>query len=183
MSEYDLTEKQTFYLYLSVKLPELGIIDRLWASYQEDRDKEIQEYYQQVSPFNHPCGDDSIFPTIISSIDPEMFMYYYRKRGGYLISFKLIGDPWFICQFNRTKEVLESTPHYYTTVINEHQRKLSTIEKARVLDRVIYSLIPYHSISSLMDYLYTRYTMYKNMKLLYAYPLAVDCEGELCRFE
>ncbi len=182
--EKDLTEKQKFYLYLFEKCPIPYIIDDLWKQYTIDKHKKTLSYYQSISPYRgHPCGNDSISLPIGGFIDPDMFYEYYIPRQNYLLSIKFIGDPWFICQFYRTKEVLESYSNYYDVLINEQAKKISRSKKKRVLDKVIDKLSYDLDINQIYEYLLCHYNTYKNKSILHGYPLAVDCDGELCKFE
>ena len=185
--ERDLSEKSRFYLYLYEVCPFIDILHILWTQYIKDRDTEILDYHQQISPFKpHPCGQDCIFHPVGGFIDPDMFLSYYKPRENYLISLEMIGHTWFICQFKRRKEDLEKSSIYFDTLINEEQVKLTKLRKQRILEQAItylseekYSL----TIDQIMRYLLSFYSMYKDTKVLHGYPLAIDSEGVLCKFE
>jgi len=184
---YELTEKQKFYLYLSVLCSNLDILHGLWEQYVKDNDKEKLQFHLNISPFRpHPCGNDCIFHPIAGFIDPDMFLEYYEPRENYLISLEMIGHAWFICQFARKKEDLEQSVNYFDTLINESQIKLSPLKKNKVLEKTI-DYLSYKNYKlnkdQIMRYLLSLYNMYKDVKVLHAYPLAIDCDGSLCRFE
>jgi len=185
--DQELSEKQRFFLYLSIVLPNIDIIHAIWKSYKKGIDEDILRYHQRISPFkSHPCGNDCIFHPIAGFIDPDMFLDYYSPRESYLISLEMIGHPLFICQFTRSKEDLEKSIYYFDTLINESQIKLSKINKVKVLEKVIHYLSHRNyqlNIEQIMRYLLSFYNMYKDVKILHAYPLAIDSEGKLCRFE
>ena len=185
--EYGLTTKQKFYLYLYQRLPHLELIHELWNTYKIDKDKTILEYYKNISPFKpHPCGNDCLFHPVAGFIDPDIFMEYYGPRVNYLNCIQMLGHPYFICKFKRTKEELETSNQYFTTLINEPQIKLSSIKKKQVLDLAIQYL---HNdryeltIEQIIRYLYSLYCMYKDTRVLYSYPISVDSNNKLCRFE
>ena len=163
------------------------MIHIIWNLYVKGRDEDIVRYHQSISPFKpHPCGNDCIFHPIAGFIDPDMFLDYYAPREGYLISLEMIGHPLFICQFTRKKEDLEKSVNYFDTLINESQIKLSKIKKVKVLEKVIQYLSHRNyqlDIEQIMRYLLSFYNMYKDVKILHAYPLAIDSENKLCRFE
>ena len=183
----DLTQKGKFYLYLNSICPIIDIIHMLWKMYVEDRDKGILDYHKNISPFRpHPCGNDSLFHTIGGSIDPDMFLDYYQPRENHLICIQMIGHPYFICKFERTKERLEESVHYFDALINEPQTKLTKLQKKDVLEKAIQNLTDnkYNLTKEpMMRYLLSLYNMYMNMKVLHSYPIAIDCKGDLCRFE
>ena len=163
------------------------MIHIIWNLYVKGRDKDIVRYHQSISPFKqHPCGNDCIFHPVAGFIDPDMFLDYYVPREAYLISLEMIGHPLFICQFTRKKEDLEKSVNYFDTLINEPQIKLSKIKKVKVLEKVIHYLSHKNyqlDIEQIMRYLLSFHNMYKDVKILHAYPLAIDCDGSLCRFE
>ncbi len=185
--EYELTTKQKFYLYLYQRLPHVELIHELWNVYKIDRDKTILKYYEEISPFqSHPCGNDCLFHPVAGFIDPDIFMDYYNLRVNYLNCIQMIGHPYFFCQFKKSKEELESSKQYFTTIINEPQIKLSSIKKKRILDKAILYLYDQRyelTIDQIIRYLYSLYSMYKDIKVLYSYPIAIDVSDELCRFE
>jgi hypothetical protein len=59
------------------------------------------------------------------------------------------------------------------------------MEKKKVLDLAINKLLyDVHLYpQNIISYLTTMYNTYKNIKILHAYPIAIDINGELCRFE
>ena len=185
--EYELSEKQKFYLTLYQLCPSIDILHILWKQYCNNNYKIIIEYYTEISPFKeHPCGNDSIFVPVAGLVDPDMFLAYYKPRENYLRSIKMFGHPWFICQFYRNKEIIETSINYFDSLINEPQKKLINLSKVSVLNKVIvylnnarYSL----TIDQIIRYLFNLYCMYKDNRVLHAYPLAIDCNGNLCRFE
>ena len=101
----------------------------------------------------------------------------------------MIGHPDFICQYSRTKAVLEKCDNYFDILINEEKIKLTKLNKVRVLEMVINYLsnIKYSRltlrIDQIMRYLQSFFNMYKDMKILRAHSLAVDSEFQLCQFE
>ena len=155
--------------------------------YQENKYNENLEYYETISPFKaHPCGLDSIFPHCAGFIDPDIFLEYYAPRENYLISIQFVGHPDFICQYSRPKERLEESVHYFDTLINEHKIKLTKLKKVKILEMVIQHLSKRKfslSQDQIMRYLLSFFNMYKDMRVLRAHSLAVDCNFELCRFE
>lgn len=163
------------------------MIHLLWAHYVKDRNTSILNYHLSISPFRpHPCGNDCIFHPVAGFIDPDMFLDYYVPRESYLISLEMIGHPWFICQFTRKKKDLERSIHYFDTLINESQIKLNIVKKVKVLEKVIQHLSckEYQlNIEQIMRYLLSLYNMYRDVKVLHGYPLAIDSEDKLCRFE
>ena len=188
--EKELTEKQKFYLYLSSLCPSIEIIHKLWELYKLDIDKEILDYHVSITPFKpHPCGNDCIFHPVAGFIDPDIFLNYYSPRENYLTSLQMIGHPDFICQYSRTKAVLEKCDNYFDILINEEKIKLTKLNKVRVLEMVINYLsnIKYSRltlrIDQIMRYLQSFFNMYKDMKILRAHSLAVDSEFQLCQFE
>lgn len=185
--EKDLNEKQQFYLYFYAVCPSIEIINILWKMYQENKYNENLEYYESVCPFkDHPSGLDSIFPHCAGFIDPDIFLEYYAPRENYLISIQFVGHPDFICQYSRPKERLEESVHYFDTLINEHKIKLTKLKKVKILEMIIEYLSKRKfslSLDQIMRYLLSFFNMYKDMKVLHAHSLAVDCNFELCRFE
>ena len=163
------------------------MIHIIWKLYVKDRDKDILIYHQSISPFKqHPCGNDSIFHPIGGFIDAEIFDLYYEPREKYLRGIMMVGHPWFLCQFHRSKEEIERTGAYFNRLINEEQLRLMPLKKVKVLElainRLLYSECDL-TIESVMKYLYTIYSMYNENKILSATPIAIDIHGELCRFE
>ena len=167
--------------------PSIEIIHILWKQYTDDSDKEILRFHLSISPFKpHPSGNDSIFHPIAGFIDPDMFLDYYNPRQNYLISLEIVGHPWFICQFARKKEDLDKSSNYFDTLINESQIKLRPLKKTKVLEQVIHYLSHKNyqlNEDQIMRYLLSLYNMYKDVKVLHGYPLAIDCDNNLCRFE
>jgi len=187
--EYDLTTKQKFYLYLSIILPDLDIIQRLWVTYRRHEDNINLQFYQTISPFRpHPCGDASILEKI-AGIDPDMYSIYMYPREHYLASIRMIGHSDFICQIKRKKAEIEDNVNYFDAILNEERgMKLPPLHKLRILDRVIMYLLTdaqgfEGEIDHIMQYLIAFYHMYRDTKILHAYPLAIDREGVLLRFE
>lgn len=185
--ETELRGKQKFYLYLYQVCPSIEIIDILWFSYTKLNDKEILTYYKSVSPFKpHPCGNDSIFKAHCGFIDSDVFLKYYQERENYLHAIKIVGDPYFICKYTKPREVLEEYTNYFAKLINEPQIKLTKLKKCKVLEQVIIYLlnIRYNmNIDQIMRYIKTRYIMYNNLRVLFAYPIGIDCNDKLCKFE
>ena len=186
--ELELTRKQRFFLYLSVVLPDLDLVQRLWVAYKEYNHYVTLQFYENISPFRpHPCADGCIFGKV-AGIDPDMLMMYIQPRKKFLASVKMIGHPYFICQIKRTKAELEDNVNYFDALMNEEQVKLSKLNKVRVLNRVIMYLSPEEQgfddiLVDLMHYLIAFFNMYKETKVLQAYPLAIDKHGILLRFE
>jgi hypothetical protein len=115
-----------------------------------------------------------------------MFLDYYHVRESYLSSIKIVGHPDFICRIQKTKQDIESRENYFTSLINEPQIKLKVTEKINILHRVIeyLSQTKYKlNQDQIMRYITSIYNMYNNYKILFAYPIAIDRNGELCRFE
>jgi len=185
--EKELTTKQTFYILLYQLCPLIHIVDIFWNSYINHRDKDILDYYIRISPFRpHPCGSDSIFHKIAGFIDHDMFLYYYQSRETYLCCIKIIGNSDYICKFLRPKYYLEDCHNYFDLLLNEGRIKLLPLQKTKVLERVIIylSTVKYNlTIEQVIRYIYSCYKMYKNIKILHAYPIAIDSNNELCRFE
>ena len=170
--------------------PSIEVIHKLWELYKLDIDKEILDYHVSITPFKpHPCGNDCIFHPVAGFIDPDIFLNYYSPRENYLTSLQMIGHPDFICQYSRTKAVLEQSENYFDILINEEKIKLTKLNKVRVLEMVINYLsnIKYSRltlrIDQIMRYLQSFFNMYKDMKILRAHSLAVDSEFQLCQFE
>ncbi len=150
-------------------------------------EQETLQYYKDISPFQaHPCGHDCLFHPVAGFIDPDIFMMYYKPRENYLSCIQMIGHPYFICQFKRYKEELEDRVNYFTSLINEEQIKLRPLKKKQVLEKVICYLhqerYQLHT-DQIIRYIYSLYSMYKDVKVLNAYPLSIDKEDILCRFE
>ncbi len=167
--------------------PAIEILHLLWKDYILYRDRDIRVFHIQNSPFKpHPCGYDSMFKSVCGYIDPDMFLDYYHVRESYLSSIKIVGHPYFICRIQKTKEELESSVHYFTSLINEPQIKLKLSEKIKVLHRVIgyLSQTKYKlNQDQIMRYIISIFNMYNNYRILFAYPIAIDINNELCRFE
>jgi len=185
--ETKLTNKQKFYLYLYIMCPSIEILDILWDEYMGHALIETRKYHIQISPFKpHPCGYDSIFKPACGYIDPDMFLDYYQPRESYLSSIKLIRHPYFICKFNCTKDSLENNYNYFTNLINEPQYKVTKLQKVKILEKAIHYLQSDRyplNLDQVMRYIMSCYNMYCNNRVLYAYPIAIDTNGELCRFE
>ena len=189
--EQDLSEKQKFFLYLSIVLPNIELIRVIWELYRKEIDETILRYYNQVSPFQaHPCGNDNLFNALFHPIrgfiDAEVFDLYYEPRENYLRGIVMIGHPWFLCKLCRTKEKIEESGAYFERLMNEEQLKLMPLRKVKVLELAINKLLYSEcglTIDSVMKYLYTIYSMYNEIKILSATPIAIDIHGELCRFE
>ena len=185
--EYGLNQKQAFYLYLYRLCPSLDILHILWDMYNKSNSQETLEYHQQISPFkSHPLGMDSLFHPVAGFIDPDVFLTYYTPRECYLLSIKMIGHPYFFCQLNKTYAELNQSSNYYQTLINEPQIKLRPLQKTRSLNRALQYLLdgyPLFTKEQIMRYINSIYNMYSNNRILYAYPIAIDREGTLCRFE
>jgi len=185
--EYELRTKQKFYLYLYEVCPSIEIIDILWKLYIQLNDEEVLKFYQSISPFQpHPSGNDCIFKTVCGYIDSDVFVQYYKERENILKSIKIVGDPYFLCKYSRTKDELEDTLNYFANLINEPQIKLSRLNRCKVFEQVILYLLTSHhmmNIDQVIAYLSTRQIMYNNMKVLFAYPIGIDCNNELCQFE
>lgn len=185
--ENELKPKQKFYLYLYEVCPSIEIIDILWKLYIQLNDEEVLKFYQSISPFQpHPSGNDCIFKTVCGYIDSDIFVQYYKERENILKSIKIVGDPYFLCKYSRTKDEMEDTPNYFANLINEPQIKLSRLNRCKVFEKVIlYLLITHHmmNIDQVIAYIATRRLMYNNMKVLFAYPIGIDCNNVLCQFE
>ena len=185
--EWELTTKQRFFLYLYELCPNIEIIQSIWKQFINDRDETSLNYYKKISPFRpHPCGPDSIFNFVAGFIDPDMFLIYYEPREMYLTCIQMIGHPYFICKFDTTRNSLETNINYFDALINQAQIKLNPCEKMKVLNQTIsnleYNMDTYGKVY-IVRYLYALYNMYKQTKILKAYPLAIDNNGELCRFD
>ena len=185
--EYGLTEKQQFYLlFHQLGLP-LDIVKYVWKQYTQDNLDETRKFHQEVSPYkSHPCGNDSLFKSIGGFIDPDVFLTYYCKRESYLLSIKMINHPWFFSQINCEKDELENRVNYFTHLINQPLIKVKKLQRVRILEQAIQYLQSdmYHlHIDQIIRYIWSLYTMYKNNRILYAYPIAIDKEEKLLRFE
>ena len=183
--EKELSQKQSFYLFLYQLCPSIDILHKLWKLYKEYSDKEIVEFHKTISPYKqHPCGNDSMFRTVGGFIDPDIFLDYYFPREKFLLGIKIIGHPLFICQFTRTKEQIEDCINYDQVIINETQKKLTPCKKVNVLNRCIDHLIIHRmDVNQIMRYLYSHYKMYKENRILISYPIGIDINDKLCRFE
>lgn len=185
--EYELRTKQKFYLYLYEVCPSIEIIDILWNLYIQLNNEAVLKFYQSISPFQpHPCGNDCIFKTVCGYIDSDVFVQYYKERENILKSIKIVGDPYFLCKYTRARDEMENTPNYFANLINESQIKLSKLNRCKVFEQVILYLFTTHyhmNIDQVIAYLSTRQIMYNNMKVLFAYPIGIDCNDELCQFE
>ena len=186
----ELSTKQQFYLYLYQVCPSIDIIDILWKNMIELNDACTLEYYKSVSPFKpHPNGTDSIFKAHCGFIDSDVFLQYYQERENYLNAIKIVGHPDFICKFTRPKEELERNTDYLTTLINEQQLKLTKLQRVKVLENIIMYLLRINfnicrrDIDQIMRYITNRYKMYISLRGLYAYPIGIDSNNELCKFE
>lgn len=166
--------------------PSIDIINKLWLQYVNDNLMITIDYYKNISPFKeHPCGNDSLFMPVAGYIDPDIFIMYYNIREPYLTSIKILGHPWFICQFYRKKEILEKSCSYFDSLINEPQKKLRMNKKVNILNRVITKLLNQTklNIEQVIRYIGSIYNMYKDVRVLHGYPIAVDSDNILCRFE
>ena len=189
--EQDLSEKQRFFLYLGIVLPNIELIRIIWEIYRKEIDETILKYYNQISPFqSHPCGNDNLFNALFHPIggfiDAEVFDLYYEPRENYLQSIVMVGHPYFLCQFHRSKDEIESEGSYFERMINEPQIKLMPLKKVKVLELSVNRLLCSDCgllIDPVIRYLYTIYSMYNENKILSATPIAIDIHGELCRFE
>jgi hypothetical protein len=187
MYEYGLTRKQDFFLTIWQRLPNLDLIGRLWVIYTKAEEGDTLLYHQRVSPFRpHPCGDNSIFHKVGGFIDIDMFHMYYQERKNWLTSIMVIGHPYFICQFTKTKAFLEESEHYYDVLINQEQIKLTPLQKLRVWERVIDHLLVTGYNEAILEgivlYLYSFMLTYTNIRVA-CHPIGIDCEGQLCTFE
>ena len=184
--KYELTEKQKFFLYLYQKLPNIELIQAIWKQYKLDSDKSTLDYYNKISPFrDHPCGSDSIFPKVCG-IDNDMFILYLTSKLPLLQTIKIVGHPLLICQLDVYKDELEKCRDYFDRILNSHQIKLSKLTRVRILNKIIKILEDDTTVvdfQCLINYVYTIYKMYSDMKILKAYPIAIDKEGKLLRFE
>ena len=186
--EYGLTRKQTFFLYLSAVLPDIDLVHELWKLYRQDEDKSILEYHESISPFRpHPAGDTCLINRI-AGIDHDMLLMYMHPRKCWLAALRMVGHPDFICGFKRKKEDISNCVNYFDTLLREEQEKLLPLEKVHILNRVIMYLMPeeqgFHShVTEIMVYLRAFFNQYKNVRISHGYPLAVDSEGVLMRFE
>ena len=190
--ERELTEKQQFYLYMYQLLPNLELIRPMWEKYQLEKEDETRKYHMNISPFReHPCCDNCIINQI-AGIDYDMYLMYMQKRKSWLGSIKMVGHYDFICKYTRPKSEIKNTSNYFYTILNEKQKKLLPLQKVSVLNRVIKSLLSdkkHYEISyeerfgGEIVYLMSLYKHYTNNKILHRYPLAIDSEGTLMRFE
>lgn len=184
--EYELTEKQTFFLYLYQSLPNIEIIQEIWRQYKHDSDKKTLHFYNMISPLrDHPCGNDCLLPKICG-IDNDIFIMYLTGRLPLLQSIKIAGHPLLICKLDVHKAELEKCRDYFDKILNLPQIKLSKLTRVKILNRII-KILENDSImvdfNCLINYVYTIYKMYSDMKILKAYPIAIDKEGKLLRFE
>lgn len=144
------------------------------------------EYHNKISPFrSHPCGNDSILPNICG-IDNDMFVIYISNRLPLLQTVKIAGHPLLICQLDIHKEELETYNDYFDKILNLPQIKLSKLTRVKILNKIIKILENDNTIDDsqcLINYIYTIYKMYDDMKILKAYPIAIDKRGKLLRFE
>ena len=185
--EYELTEKQRFFLLFYQILPNIELINRIWKINKLNTNKDVLNFYNTISPFQpHPCGDDCILKSIAGFIDPEIFDLYYEPRKNILSSILIVGHPWFLCKFKRKKEDLYKSNEYFTTIINEEQVKCLPLKKVKILEKAIQKLFDSDielDIDMIIRYIYSIYSMYKETKILYAHPIGIDSNNELCRFE
>jgi len=185
--EEALTDKRQFYLYFSIVLPNIDLIHAIWHTYKKDIDEDILKFHQSISPFQaHPCGADSLFHPIGGFIDADIFDLYYEPRENYLQSIVIVGHPYFLCQFYRSKQEIEGSSGYFERLVNEEQIKLLHLKKVKVLEKAINRLLCSDSgliMDQVIRYLYTIYSMYNETKILSATPIAIDRDGKLCRFE
>ena len=193
--DQELSEKQRFFLYLSTVLPNIDIIHAIWHTYKKGIDEDILRYHNQISPFQaHPSGNDNLFNAlfhpIAGFIDAEIFELYYEPRENYLQSIVIVGHPYFLCQFYRSKQEIEdsdcTTGSYFDRLVNEEQIKLLPLKKVKVLEKAIDRLLCSDcglTMDPVIRYLYTIYSMYNEKKILSATPIAIDRRGKLCRFE
>ena len=185
--ETGLTQKQKFYLYFYSVCPSIDIIHTFWQLYNEYNKQDTLNFYMEISPFRpHPCGDDSILRMVAGFVDPDMFLHYYQPRESFLGSIQMIGNPDFLCQFPSSKELLEQSINYFDRLISEPQIKLTKLKKLQVLEKAInklcHSKFPLNKDQSIR-YLLTCFKMYNNIRILNAYPIGIDCNGKLCRFD
>ena len=185
MFEFGLTEKQQFFLYLYQVCPNLELISEIWEHYRESDNKERRRFHVNISPYReHPCGDSSLFKRVGGFIDPDMFELYYLPRKKYLMSIKIIGKPYFLCQFTQEKTKLEESINYFEVLLNQEQIKLRPLQKTKMLEKVIDNLLETGTdIEGTIIYLYSFMLMYQAVKVLHTHPIGIDINGELCRFE
>jgi len=124
----------------------------------------------------------------IGGVDYDMMMYYLQPRRVYLECIRMIGHPYFICKFTRKKHIIESCHNYYDALLNEQQVKLLPLKKTHILNRVITFLSAEEyglddMICEIILYLSGLYNQYKQTKVLHAYPLSVDANNILMKFE
>ena len=185
--EYGLTQKQKFFLYLFQLCPSIDVLHMLWLLYCDNHDRDNLQFHCSVSPFQaHPCGRDSLFHPVAGFVDPDIFLDYYRPRENYLTSIKLVGHPYFLCQYKRSLRDIESQGNYYRVAINEQQVKLTLLQKSKLLELAIQFLIDtkfHFTTEQIMRYLLSIYTTYTNTRILMACPIAMDRDGVLCPFE
>ena len=193
--DQELSEKQRFFLYLSIVLPNIELIHAIWDTYKKGIDEDILSYHTSISPFQpHPNGNDNFFNALFHPIggfiDAEIFDLYYEPRENYLQSIVMVGHPYFLCQFHRSKQEIEGSPYthcnYFDRLVNEEQIKLLPLKKVKVLEKAINRLLCSDcglTMDPVIRYLYTIYSMYNEKKILSATPIAIDRRGKLCRFE
>lgn len=175
--QYELTTKQRFYLYLFQVCPLISIIDILWRLYKDESDKLILQDYSEIM-LNE-------FTNNKISVKTDKFTSYFTKASIYLYPLQMIGHPYFICKINTTNEILNQYHNYYDGLLNQTQLKLRYSEKIIIMNRVIHNLLDFYStnIEEVISYLLSLYYMFTNNRLLHSYPLAVDINNNLCRFE
>lgn len=185
--EYELTQKQEFFLIFHQLGLALDIIKSLWSVYRYQIDQDSLKYHIDNCPYkNHPAGNDSLFKSVGGFIDPDIFLDYYIPRESYLLSIKMIGHSWFFSQIDCEKDEIENRSNYFTHLINQPLIKLRKLHRARILEKVIQHLRQYYyhlSMDHIMRYIWSLYTMYKNNRVLCAYPICIDNNNELLRFE
>ena len=98
--EYDLTQKQKFYLYLYSVCPSIDILDFLWKSYTYDNLQTAIEFHDNLNPLKIIPIYDKVYHKIYGFIDPDRFMIYYKPRENYLLSIKVLRNP----DFNSSME-------------------------------------------------------------------------------
>lgn len=184
--EYELTQKQKFYLYLYSVCPSIDILDFLWKSYTYDNLQTAIEFHDNLNPLKIIPIYDKVYHKIYGFIDPDRFMIYYKPRENYLLSVKVLRNPDFICKLDISREELETSCNYFDRLINQPTLKLTNSKKTRVLEMVIQSLSKgsYNlTLDQIVRYIYSMYNMYNNVRILRATPLAIDNQGKLCRFD
>lgn len=111
---------------------------------------------------------------------------YLTNKLPLLQTIKIVGHPLLICQLDVHKADLEKCRDYFDRVLNSPQIKLSKLTRVKILNKII-KLLENDTImvdhQCLINYVYTIYKMYSDMKILKAYPIAIDKEGKLLRFE